>query len=148
MRSRGGVPVVLLFLLLAGAAVAVLFFVRKEDSPAQAVAYSDYHAFRVVRGNLPDAELEDALLRTADRELRAHGLQSRGEGLASASDEIAVVIEPASASPDRAVNVRLVTSAGTDVWSIQLSAIDAKSLRDIAEANLAMLLRDARPERK
>ena len=147
MRSRGGVPVVLLFLLLAAAAVAVLFFVRDEERPSQALAFSDYHAFRVVRGKLPDAALEDALLRTADRELRAQGLQARGEGLASASDEIAVLVEPVSSAPDRAVTVRLVTSGGSEVWSIQLSAIDGASLREIAEANLAMLLSDARPER-
>lgn len=148
MRSRGGVPVVLLFLLLAAAAAAVLFFVRKEVSPARDTAFADYHAFRVVRGKLPDAALEDALLRTADRELRAHGLESRGEGPASAADELSVLVEPTSSSPDRAVTVRLVTSAGTDVWSVGLSAMDATSLRDIAESNLAMLLADARPERK
>ena len=148
MKSRGGVPVVLLFLLLAAAAVAVLFFVRKEEAPAQSFAFSNYHAFRVVRGKLSDAALEDALLRTADRELRAHGLEARGEGLPSAADEIAFVVEPAATAPDRSVTVRLITSTGTEVWSNQLAALDAKSIRDITEANLAMLLANPRSERK
>ena len=148
MRSRGGVPVVLLFLLLAAAAAAVLFFVRREEAPKSGFAFSDYAAFRVVRGKLPDAELEDALLRTADRALTTHGLVSRGEGQATAADELAVVVEPAAASPDRAVTVRLVTSTGTDVWSVPLSAIDAKSLRDIAEAQLPAMLNDKRFDRR
>ncbi len=151
MRARGGVPVVLLFLLLAASAAAVLFFVRREQSASSSApgefAFSDYGAFRVVRGKLPDASLEDALLRTADRELQAHGLVSRGEGLATAADEVAVVVEPLSSAPDRAVTVRLVTAGGADVWSIQLSAIDAPSLRDIAEANLAAMLKDPRFQR-
>jgi hypothetical protein len=148
MRERGGVPVLLLFLLLAGAAAAVIFFARRaEPAPKPTTGIASYSAFRLVRGKLPDAALEDALLQSAARALTSHGLASRGEGQATAADEIAVVMEPQPSAPDRAVTVRLVTSAGSDVCSVPLTGSDAKSLREIAEANLAAMLTDKRFER-
>jgi hypothetical protein len=148
MRAeRGGASIWILVLLLVVGAGA-FWWMHHEGGKAQGFAFSDYAGFRLVHGKLADKALEDVLLQTADHALRAHGLQSRGEGLAAAADEVAVVLEPSPTSPDTAVNVRLRNAAGADVWSVQLSAMDPARLSEIAQANLAALLNDPRSERK
>ena len=147
MRAeRGGAATWVLVLVLSLGALAAVVWMR-HGAPG-GFAFSDYAGFRLVRGGLPDKVLEDVLLLTADRELRAHGLKPRGEGPAAAADEVAVVVEPSPSSPDKAVNVRLRNAAGADVWSGQLSAIDPDKLREVAQSNLAALLNDPRFERK
>jgi hypothetical protein len=146
MKSRGGVATVVLVVLAVILCAAVLIWARGhsvEDSPL----FSDYAGFRLHHGLLPDAALESALLATADRELRAHGLVSRGDGVPAAADEFAVALEPASGAAGAVVTVHLVNRDAHDLWSAQISAPDAEHLRSVAEERLAQLLRDPRFER-
>lgn len=150
MKSRGSVTAVVLVVLVAAICVALLFWVRRADSgggPGDAPLFSNYAGFRLLHGKLPDAALEASLLATADRELRAHGLESRGEGEPAAADEFAVVIQNSTGAAGAGVLVRLVNSDERELWSGQLSATDAVQLRSFGEQNLAQLLRDPRFER-
>lgn len=146
MRQGGKVPLLVLGIAAALAAAGLMVWRHAEvfGLRSDSLSFSDYAGFRLDRGHHPDADLERALLSIAERGLREHDLQARGDGPAAADDEFAVVAEPSTPGSSTAVTVRLVTQHGTELWSGEISAVDPAKLRSVAEEQLAGLLRDPR----